>query len=158
MHPAQNASPDHCFHETPKQNARKTSPSEVCVKVFGTNWDQTAVWSTCKSLKTGGQGRNRTADASLFRAALYRCQSRASLSAAFVLMSALEATRRRADGRGRRRARQWEDRQGRASGMEEDRKTVNEMRSSPLQIKTVACDKSAVQRGHFCTNALDILQ
>src|SRR5260370_32243929 len=78
MHPAQNASPDHCFHETPKQNARKTSPSEVCVKVFGTNWDQTAVWSTCKSLKTGGQGRNRTADASLFRAGLvqgYRIQT-----------------------------------------------------------------------------------
>ena len=27
---------------------------------------------TAKSLKNGGQGRNRTADASLFRAALYR--------------------------------------------------------------------------------------
>ena len=26
----------------------------------------------CKVLKIGGQGRNRTADASLFRAALYR--------------------------------------------------------------------------------------
>ncbi len=39
---------------------------------IGTNWNQLEVSKACKSLKDGGQGRNRTADASLFRAALYR--------------------------------------------------------------------------------------
>ena len=38
----------------------------------GTNWNQNPESSVCKCLKCGGQGRNRTADASLFRAALYQ--------------------------------------------------------------------------------------
>src|SRR5208283_1026644 len=38
----------------------------------GTNWNQNPESSVCKCLECGGQGRNRTADASLFRAALYR--------------------------------------------------------------------------------------
>src|SRR6202161_868830 len=37
---------------------------------IGTNWNQTR--STLYCWKRGGQGRNRTADASLFRAALYQ--------------------------------------------------------------------------------------
>ena len=35
-------------------------------------WMQYQVKWFCKEQKNGGQGRNRTADASLFRAALYR--------------------------------------------------------------------------------------
>jgi hypothetical protein len=35
-------------------------------------WNENGWRGVCKSLKNGGQGRNRTADASLFRAALYR--------------------------------------------------------------------------------------
>ena len=39
---------------------------------------------TAKSLKNGGQGRNRTADASLFRAALYRLSYLATSQAFYV--------------------------------------------------------------------------
>ena len=35
-------------------------------------WNETGWKGFCKCLKSGGQGRNRTADASLFRAALYQ--------------------------------------------------------------------------------------
>src|SRR5260370_909283 len=38
--------------------------------------NETRFWSTCKRLKTGGQGRNRTADASLFRADILQTQVR----------------------------------------------------------------------------------
>jgi len=35
---------------------------------FGMKWNENADWRVCKSLKTWWKGRNRTADASLFRA------------------------------------------------------------------------------------------
>ena len=38
----------------------------------GTNWNQIRQLGARKLLNNGGQGRNRTADASLFRAALYQ--------------------------------------------------------------------------------------
>ena len=41
-------------------------------QTIGTDWDKLKVEECRKCLKDGGQGRNRTADASLFRAALYQ--------------------------------------------------------------------------------------
>ena len=41
-------------------------------KVFGMKRNEPEFWLRCKLLKNGGQGRNRTADASLFRAEVFQ--------------------------------------------------------------------------------------
>ena len=47
--------------------------------------EQISILAACKCLKNGGQGRNRTADASLFRAALYHLSYLANLDCNYRL-------------------------------------------------------------------------